>query len=277
MDIIPGNHDLYYRNTSDLMSLKEMLGYFTSNINVVTEPTVLEYGALKIGTIPWINAENYSKCVRFAETASADWIGAHLELDGFEMMRGVKSTHGMSADIFSRFETVLTGHFHTKSTTGNIWYLGSQLEFTWADAGDPKYFHVIDTETREIEAIRVPYTIHSKIIYDDSEGAPVLSPEDIDGKFVKVVVAKKSDPYAFDKFITEIQDSGLAHDLKIAESFEEFAGANVELAEGADITLEDTANILDSYVDSTDTDLDRDRLKEIMRTTYVEACNEDVL
>jgi len=280
MDIIPGNHDLYYRNTSDLMSLKEMLGYFTSNVNVVTEPRVVEYGSLKVGLIPWINAENYSKCIQFAETAAADWVGAHLELDGFEMMRGVKSTHGMSADIFSRFERVLTGHFHTKSDLMNIQYLGSQLEFTWADAGDPKYFHVIDTETREIEAVRVPYTIFERVVYDDSKDGGMLSTFDFErlcDKFVKVVVARKTDPYEFDRFIEKIQDSGFTHDLKIAESFEEFAGENVSLDENTEVILEDTADILDSYVEATETDLDHTRLKELMRTTYIEACNTEVV
>ena len=42
MDIIPGNHDVYYKNTNDLCSLKELLGHFMNNIHIVMEPTVYE-------------------------------------------------------------------------------------------------------------------------------------------------------------------------------------------------------------------------------------------
>ena len=55
MDIIPGNHDVYFKNTNELCSLKELLGYFTSNVNIIMKPTVLDYDGLGVAVIPWIN------------------------------------------------------------------------------------------------------------------------------------------------------------------------------------------------------------------------------
>ena len=52
MDIIPGNHDVYFKNTNELCSLKELLGYFTSNVNIIMEPTVLDYDGLGVAVIP---------------------------------------------------------------------------------------------------------------------------------------------------------------------------------------------------------------------------------
>ena len=40
---------------------------------------------------------------------------------------------------------------------------------TWSDYGQTKYFHIFDTETREIEAIPNPYTIFEKLMYNDTE------------------------------------------------------------------------------------------------------------
>jgi predicted phosphodiesterase len=128
MDIIPGNHDTYYKNTNDLNSLKECLGHYMNEIHIVMEPKVMEYGSLKIALLPWINPENYDSSMKFIQECKADWLGAHLELNGFEMMRGIKNTHGMSAELFKKFELVLTGHFHCASRQDNIWYLGSQME-----------------------------------------------------------------------------------------------------------------------------------------------------
>ena len=56
---------------------------------------------------------------------------------------------------------VLSGHFHQKSEFANIRYLGSQMQFTWSDYGDNKYFHIFDTDTQEINT---SFTIHSKCL-----------------------------------------------------------------------------------------------------------------
>ena len=273
MDIIPGNHDVYYKNTNQLCSLKELLGYFTSNVNILMEPTVLDYDGLKIGCLPWINAENSERYLNWLQNVKCDWIGAHLELSGFDMMRGIKSPHGMSSDLFKRFEVVMSGHFHTKSSKDNIYYLGSQMEFTWADAGDPKHFHIIDTETRVLTPVRNPLTMFTKIFYDDTKGIPQINKESLEDHFVKVVVVNKTDPFKFDKFIDAIQQIKV-HELKIAETFDEFIGANVL---DDNISVEDTTELLDSYIEAVETDLDKDRMKTTMRSLYVEAQNKEIL
>ena len=201
MDIIPGNHDTYYKNTNELNSLKECLGHYMNEVNIVMEPKVMKYGSLNVGLVPWICNDNYEQCMNFIRDCKADWIGAHLELKGFEMMRGLTNTHGMSPDIFKRFELVLTGHYHVGSKKDNIWYLGSQMEFFWSDAHDPKFFHIIDTETRQIEKIRNNNTLFEKVVYNDEEIDYNSYNKDLSKKFVKVVVANKTDPFTFDRFI----------------------------------------------------------------------------
>ena len=53
----------------------------------------------------------------------------HLEISGFEMMKGMKSEHGYDKSIFTKFDSVFSGHFHHKSDDGQIYYLGSPYEF----------------------------------------------------------------------------------------------------------------------------------------------------
>ena len=267
MDIIPGNHDTYYKNTNELNSLKECLGHYMNEVNIVMEPKVMKYGSLNIGLVPWICNDNYEQCMNFIKDCKADWIGAHLELKGFEMMRGLTNTHGMSPDIFKRFEMVLTGHYHVGSKKDNIWYLGSQMEFFWSDAHDPKFFHIIDTETRQIEKIRNNNTLFEKVVYNDEEIDYNSYNKDLSKKFVKVVVANKTDPFTFDRFIDYIQNQDI-YELKIAENFNEFVGANVD---DEDMNFEDTAEIVDTYIDAVDTDLDKDKIKVQMRELMTEA------
>ena len=268
MDIIPGNHDTYYKNTNDLNSLKELLGYYMNEVHIIMEPTVMEYGSLKMAMIPWINPENYESTLKFIKECKADWCGAHLELTGFDMMKGVKNTHGMDHKLFEKFELVLTGHFHVGSRRDNVWYLGSQMEFFWSDAHDPKYFHIVDTETREIQRIHNPYTLFEKIVYNDEEmDYNTYDLSHIDKKFIKVVVVNKKDTFLFDRFIDRIQSHNI-HELKIAENFNEFLGENVEDEE---IKFDDTEAIVNTYIDAVDTDLDKDKIKNQVRELMVEA------
>lgn len=274
MDIIPGNHDVFYKNTNELCSLKELMGHYMNEINIIMDPKVMDYDGCKIAVLPWINNENYHESIEFVKNCKADFLGAHLELVGFDMMRGVKNTHGMGTEMFQKFEQVWSGHFHTKSQQGNIHYLGSQMEFTWADAHDPKYFHIFDTETRELTPVANTLNIFEKVVYNDSK----IDYNSIDiskykDKFVKVVVVKKEDPFIFDKFIDRINQLGV-HDLKIAETFDEFVGINVN---DTGISVEDTTDLLNSYVDNVETDLDKGKIKELMRGLYVEAQNMELV
>ena len=268
MDIIPGNHDTYYKNTNVLNSLKECLGHYMNEIHIIMEPRVMEYGSLKIAMLPWICNDNYDQSMKFVRECKADWLGAHLEVQGFDMMRGVASHGGLDRSIFKKFELVITGHYHTASHQDNIMYLGSQMEFFWSDAHDPKYFHIIDTETREIEKIRNTYTLFEKIVYNDEKmDYNNYSVDHLDQKFVKVAVLNKQDSFVFDRFIDRIQNRDI-HELKIAENFNEFLGENVD---DTGLEIEDTGQLVDDYIDGVDTELDKDRIKLNMRELMTEA------
>ena len=268
MDIIPGNHDTFYKNTNDLNSLKELLGYYMNEVNIIMEPKVMEYGSLKMALLPWINQENFDSSMKFIRECKADWLGAHLELDGFELLRGVKSHGGLDPKLFDKFELVMTGHYHCSSRQDNIWYLGSQLEFSWNDAHDNKYFHIVDTETREVQKIKNNYTLYEKILYDDNKiEYNNIEVSHLDKKFVKIVVVNKKDQFIFDRFVDRIQNRDI-YELKIAENFTEFLGENVEDTE---INFDDTSEIVETYIDAVDTDLDKERIKSQFRELMTEA------
>lgn len=272
MDIIPGNHDVYYKNTNNLNALKELLGHYMTEVRIIEKPMVVDYDGLDFALVPWINHENEKESLRFLSKCKATHVGAHLELSGFEMQAGIPCTDGMPIEVFSRFESVLTGHFHTKSSSGNIHYLGSQMEFFWSDAHDPKYFHVFDTDTRELTPVLNPVRLFERVYYDDTVDKAefkysVGKLPDVEDKFVKIIVVNKSDPKLFEKFVDRISNKKI-HELKIAENFEEFVGSSVE---DGKISLESTEELLYSYVDAVDTHLDKSRIKGLVHKLMVEA------
>lgn len=273
MDIVPGNHDTYYKNTNELNSLKELMGHYTDEVNIIMEPTVMDYDGLKFGLIPWIAPDIEEQCYDFIQTTDAQIIGGHFELVGFDMLRGVPCTHGMRPDNLKRFELVMSGHFHTKSWQDNIHYLGSQMEFFWNDAHDPKHFHVLDTEDRTLEQVENPITLFEKIYYDDTqEDYMEKDVSYLDEKFVKVIVVNRKDAFTFDRFLDRINQRKI-HELKVSENFAEFIGENVD-DDGLD--LEDTESLLSTYVDVVETPLDKDRIKQEVFSLYREAQNMEI-
>ena len=271
MDIIPGNHDTYYKDTNTPNSLKELLGFFINEVAIIEKPTVLEYESLRLALLPWIAKDNEEESLNFIRNCKADILAGHLELYGFEMMRGIKSDHGMKSDTFSRFEIVLSGHYHTKTSRDNVHYLGSQMEFFWSDCNDKKYFHILDTETRELTPVHNPHTLFKKIVYKDTKYDYNKVPN-FSGHFVKVVVLEKTNPKMFETFIDKLQDQDL-HDLKIAENFDSLV-ANDEIGE---LIIDDTQALLDDYIETSQTDLDKNTLKSNMRDLYQQAQSFEVL
>ena len=273
MDIIPGNHDVYYKNTNELNALKELQGHYMNEVNLIMEPTVMRYGNLDVALIPWINAENEKATLEFLETCKAPVVGAHLELTGFDMQRGMPCHDGMNPSHFTNFEMVLTGHFHAKSTQGNIHYLGSQMEFFWNDCNDKKYFHILDTETRELTPVRNPITIYEKVYYEQSKMSKFKDLRYLDNKFVKLIVVEKGDAYEFERFVDRIQNQKI-HELKIVEDFNEFIGSSVD---DDAVSVEDTETLVYDYIDAVNTDLDKDRIKREISSLMTEAQTMEIV
>ena len=268
--MLVGNHDTFYKNTNEVNSLQELVDGRHKNITVYEKSTEVEFDGCKILFVPWINTENMSHTMKMLQTSDAQICMGHLELNGFEMQKGMVMDHGWDRQEFKRFDMVMSGHYHHKSDDGQIFYLGTPYEIYWNDWNDPKGFHVFDTEKRELERIVNPYTIYSKIYYDDTVS---IFDDNHDmsaykNKYVKLVVVNKKDLYQFDKFVDRLLQAD-CHEVKIIEDFSELDASNVsdDIVENT----EDTMTLLERYIDDLPIDLSKDRLKNTTRELYIEA------
>lgn len=270
--MLAGNHDTYFKNTNDVNSPDLLLKEY-SNINVIDEPTTIEVDGSKICMMPWICPENYQASLDEMKNTNAELCMGHFEIAGFAMYRGMESHEGLSKETFDKFDMVFSGHYHHRSDDGHIYYLGNPYELTWQDFNDPRGFHLYDLATRELEFIRNPYTMFSRIEYNDKDQEPTdLDSLDLSQKYVKLIVVNKTDYYKFDKFIQKLYSKG-CHDIKIVEDLSEFEDGEI----GEEINLEDTLSVLSNYVDSVETDVDKEKIKTYMRTLYTEAVNVEVV
>lgn len=266
-----GNHDVAYKNTNEVNSMQELFGNSKYKHNFYDHPCEVTIDNTKIAMLPWVCSGNYQQSIEFIEKTDAQILFGHLELQGFEMYKGVVNHHGMSHGIFEKFDLVASGHFHHRSQQGNIVYLGAPYEMTWSDHNDERGFHVLDLETRELTFIQNPYKMFVKVFYDDAGKTidQVVDQQlpDVQGAIVKVVVVNKSNPYWFDRFITSIEKKGPL-DLQVVD-----AHLNLNTIDDDDIIseAEDTMSIIRKYAATVNTDVDGDRLIEMLNGLYNDA------
>jgi len=264
---IVGNHTAYYKDTNEINTVELLLKEY-DNVEVYAEPTTVNLGGLDILMLPWINEENKLQTLEMMDTTSADVIMGHLELNGFVATRGHTMEHGMDTKIFDKFYRVYSGHYHTRSDNGKIYYLGNPYEMFWNDVLDTRGFHIFDTKTIEHKPVNNPYRLFYNIYYEDTN-YKLFDTREFKDKIVKLVVKKKTDQKQFEKFIDKLYNSGI-QDLKIIENF--------VLTESSDFEVEETENtigILNRYIDESEFEGDKTLIKGILQKIYTEACEVD--
>ena len=268
MHCILGNHDVYYRNTNKVNSMQELFGNCKA-MTIYEKPEVINIDGLDIALLPWVNSENYDESIDFIKTASAPILIAHLELEGYDVIRGVKYEGGMKSKLFERYEQVYTGHFHCRQEQGNIYYLGTQYQITFSDMHEQKGFHIYDTDTRELEFIPNPHKMFHAVTYND-EGGPVDSNkfdcEYLNGAYIKLYVEHKEHPYAFERFMDKLYDCGVAK-ITIVEELDNSAWTQEEIVDLA----QDTVTLINNEVDALEEVKDKARMKQLIRELYMES------
>jgi len=256
-----GNHDIYYKNTLKVNAPHEILGEY--KFDVIDKPTTKSYDGTDILMLPWICDDNKSEVFEAVQRSKAPVLMGHLELNGFEAHPGHIMESGMDGTFFNKFKRVFSGHYHQKSTKGNISYLGNPYQLYWNDYGCKRGFHVFDTSTLKTTFYRNPFDIFYKLYYNN--GVSIPESKDLKGSFVKLIVEEKGDYQKFDYAVKQLQNIGLG-DLKIVEDL----SAELECSDST-METEDTMTLLESYIDEIELKVDKSNVKSVMRSLYVEA------
>ena len=277
LHVIVGNHDIPYRSSKEINAMREIFEHGNNQyVKTYDNPTNINMDGCDIALMPWIHPGNFQTCATFIDKTPAQVLFGHLELQGFEMSRGLVMNEGYSAEMFKHFDVVASGHYHHKSTRGNINYLGAPYEMTWHDYDDPRGFHIFDTETRTFEFIKNPYKMFYKLWYDDEgkELQDVVEQDysEYENTYLKVIVTSKTNPYWFDLFLDKLYKVNPAN-LSIVDDNKNLDQLNEdEIVNEA----EDTLTIMHNYVNATEMDVSATDLNKLLQSLYSEAQSMEV-
>jgi len=262
--MLVGNHDIFFRNSTIINAIDLLLQEY-DNVIPISSPKEFCIDGLDTLMLPWICTDNREKTDYLLKNTQAKVVFSHLELSGFVAYPGHIMKEGMDASIFKKFDRVYSGHYHTKSDDGKIYYLGNPYQMFWNDVDDTRGFHIFDTDTYELEYFKNPYNMFERVYYEDNDYKK-FNTSYLEEKIVKVVVRQKSNQLKFDKFIDKILKANPL-DLKIVEIIDVNDG-DVDCEE---ISAEDTLSILDKYVEEAEFNLDKMIVKKLLRDVYKEA------
>ena len=269
MTILLGNHDICYRHSLCINSPELLLGEY-DHIQVINKPTQIKIGNTSFDIIPWMCDENTEEIAKFVSRKDrGSVLLSHLELSGFPMSKGDQPHSGPNkGTMFDGYGIVFTGHFHTRSSKGNITYTGTPYEITWVDYADPKGFYVYDTITGNYELVRNPLTIFEKVYYKSGSTFDIKT---LRGKIVKIIVSEKGDPILYERWLDSVRLVE-PHELKIIDG--EINLIDDDTIDGS-VEITDTRTIIKNYIDKLDTAVSVDDLNNYMQNLYNEALTID--
>lgn len=188
--MIPGNHDCYYKDKSEVHSLSILKGH--ENITIYDKLELVHlYDGRTAAFCPW--------GIETLDIPKADIIFGHFEIESFKMNSYKLCETGHKAlQLLDKAGLVFTGHFHYREEReykeGNIIYVGCPFELDFGDRDTTKGYYILDTSNLTYEFIEnnispkhKKYTITDLI--EVHQKTSDIS-EAVAKKFIKIVLDK---------------------------------------------------------------------------------------
>jgi DNA repair exonuclease SbcCD nuclease subunit len=171
--LIVGNHDTFFKARLHPTSVSIFKKY--SNVHIIDEPTTID----NILLLPWI----FDKDVLVS--TDCDVCMGHFDINGIEMNASGYTPLFCKLNIsdFSKFNKVISGHYHVPSLTGNIKYLGAPYQTTFNEINMNLGFYTFDSDSLKIEFNEFTKYPKHVIITDEYE----FSENEIKGNNIKLI------------------------------------------------------------------------------------------
>lgn len=257
--VLAGNHDIYYKERTDVSSTKSLAPYCDF---YVEDNTFIELGGVMTLVTPWIrDPEHWDQTVE--DSKKADYMFAHHEFNGFAMNDWYIMENGHSHKAFKHMKRVMTGHYHGRQIKDNTIYPGSPFPFDFNDANDDERgFGVIDLTTNDVHFVDWGVVKIRSLSYDD-----FMEQKDTFDANTRIRVEMPDN--ATDEQLEEVQS--ILDSANIGASKIKYTGSKLREIIEADVEVTEVENIDESVLKSFDNvnyaseDIDAELLKRLYK------------
>lgn len=188
LNFLPGNHDLFYKDSRDITSLE----IFRDKVSLIES---LYFDAAESTLyVPWVLSDDeYQTAVRAAHHHKARFVFGHFEANTFRMNNKFTMEGGQDPAALAGVQHVFSSHYHDRQTKHNFTYIGNPFPFDYGDANaTERGFCVVNPDTGTFEfvnydAIRIISMAHTAFL---SPSFTVTNPK----TSIKVVVDEVISP-----------------------------------------------------------------------------------
>lgn len=147
IDVIVGNHDLYYKYTKQENTNCKFLDIF-DNVDVIYDSKVIDWEGLKIYGCSWIDdVTRKNKVIKECKKVKPNIVCGHFDCSNLHGTIHDESTYVSDKD-FTKNTLVFSGHYHQNKLHGNIQFVGSFIATTFSDVGSKKGYYVLSNEDK---------------------------------------------------------------------------------------------------------------------------------
>jgi UDP-2,3-diacylglucosamine pyrophosphatase LpxH len=211
--IIVGNHDVYYKDRTDVHSLEGMDKMF-DNLHVYSSPkSLIINGKHKILMFPWIDSIDKFKS-EMAKFNNCDYMFCHADIKGASLGKTTKLEHGVEYSDLTGFKKIYSGHIHIRQNKNNVVYVGTPYQMDRGDCGNIKGYYVLDIEGEKVNERFIENKYSPKFLkYNAKDILNMQLTEflnQIKNNFVDVYIEHTfASIFPVTKFIDLLKDSGM--------------------------------------------------------------------
>lgn len=159
--MIPGNHDCFYKDNSNIHSLSIFKTPY--RVKVCSEIVTESFEGKELVFCPWGTKLN--------EIPKADVVFGHFELKNFRFnAHHICETGDDPEELLLKSKLIFSGHFHSRDVhrfgdRGEIIMVGNPFEMDFGDAYQRKGYHILDTDTLTYEFVENTWTPKHIVMY----------------------------------------------------------------------------------------------------------------
>ena len=148
--ILVGNHDIYFKHTNDINSIKILEPYVEK---IFTKVNIFNFEGHSILIMPWVEELEDEKKLFETYNNKCDYVFAHTEFKGLKHNKYSTIENGIDITNDLNYERYFSGHIHTRQQTDKIVYTGNPFHMSRNDVNTKKGIYIFTPEDNKYEFI----------------------------------------------------------------------------------------------------------------------------
>jgi DNA repair exonuclease SbcCD nuclease subunit len=255
--LIPGNHDILSRNSTEINSVS----IFKHSCNFIDDLKKFTINKRDYYFLPFFNDEIIKEKLATIKLERESYLLTHLGLRGFNLDNGHEDIFSelKAEDIDRGFKRIFSGHYHSYQTVSNITYVSSPFESHFGDHGHHGWcFYDDDIDQLEF----YENELSPRFVYQELNKNSMTNILNLKNCFIKLKIKKNIEQIVLLKLRDKLLQNNfdVQFEWNITNNIQKIAIAK----DWENYISEDVEDIIKSYVKENEFDMDKQMMLDYL-------------